>query len=998
MRRVHNSPVAFILAALVALAGLVISSPPAQADPGQIPAGPVNFYILGGSLGFGGQVANTLAINQTLPHPDRPPECEDGVDNEVGFYHAWTTNNPTTGTPNPVVGATDGRIDFGTGPGQENATVQGFTLPAGGVQRSTGCVSATDNLELFDRNFIAPNPIDPFAAPNGCVDTGASPNVAPPGCGTNPALGDACQYVFLNVNHLCDQISAASVAFGNGATGQGQEKVVQSATGGTVDGRGAVSVPQANVKFARGYQSQGQCQTQAGITICLDLYVEFSIEPVAPITGQSNTDGSGTVNTQFKIHVNLDTTYDSQDIFNLVPKGGKCTSNAPITLNMTAPSGGSPSSANGANALTGVPYDTFSQNMKVVQEGFTVPAFTTDQGEYGGTFANLCSELNKQLFGADNPAATATNGAVSLIISTQDTSQTSGSSASGTGMPWQTTNPATANGPNWTPVAAAQVATNNGVLSAPTSADTNFQVNEGDLVAIDTSKSYDPAMQPFITNTLVRTGGTANPPPATTGTAPDTVSFVAQDASVFGDTHEFTKTVSTNLGPSNQTESDVQVTTITVNNVPPTANAGPNRTVSGGTLQTLTGTSVDPGDLDMPGERGYCWTQTGGTSVGLPACTGSPANNRPSAAGKWQPLNFNTANANDTLSFSLTVCDNDGGCSSPSSTQVVTRAQSAGTISGVITDAGGSPISGATVNVFNSGGFVATTSTNGSGQYSVSGLAADPQYFVSAAKSGFSTGYFAGGTTAQNAAGAKRFVVNTSTTGRSDIDIALTPTGALGSMTGTVVDSGGGITGMNVRLYDETGFVAQTSTLAGGSYFFTNVLPKSTYKVRFNCVVCGGSLPYTETWFNGALTGNMANLLNVNPGGFTDNGPTTMYKTAGPDQRATISGTVLGLGNPLQSVDVRVYDFATGGWVADVPTNASGNYSLTLDPGSYKVWYWTKNPTFSPPAATTARTSQWFDGLGGFLNGEQGEGTGKLVTSADTLSAGGSQILSPNLP
>ena len=980
MRRVQNSAVAYIVASLVALAGVLGSSPTsAGATPGKIPDGPVNFHILGGNLSFGGQVTGTLVINQNLPHPDVPPECSDGVDNEVGTFHAWYTNTPVTGTPLTPVAATDGRIDFGTATGQENSNLPVFsnTAPSGtyvSTPANTGCENATDNLEMFDRQYITPDPLDPKKVAKsqfvGCVDKQlfgqpVTPNVeAAPGCGPNNGIGDSCDNT-TTANTGCTRAWASNV-FGNGTTGQGQEKSRSEANGGTVSGT-SVSVPQAGVKFARGYQAQGTCQTTLGITACVDLYVEFAIQPASAITGTTNPDGSGTVVANFNLVIKLGMTYDSNDPFGGVPNRAICPSLSPISMSLTTESSGS---------LSGTRYDDFSQNFKVVEDPFTVSAFATTQGQYGGTLANLCSELNKQMFGADSPTAQATNGKATLIISTQDTSNTPTSSAAGTGMPWSVTTPTAISGPNWNPVAAIRSNVASAGFTPPVTTNSTVSVNEGDLVQLDSSVSYDPAMRPFTTNTFSRTGGTAPVPPASTGTPNSTYNFVAQDAPSGGNNHIFTKSVQTDLGPFDQTQSDTRDLTVQVDNVAPTANAGPNRTVSGGSTVALNGTSTDPGDLDLAGQRGYCWTQTGGTPVGLPACAGSPSNNRPSdgTTGRFLPLNFTPANTDDYKIFDLVVCDKDGGCSSTSSTDVNVRAQAAGSISGIISD-GGAPLDAATVTLYNSGGFVASTSSNPSGAYSFSGLAPGSTYYVSASKATYDTVFFSG---TQAAATARRLSVS-GAVGRSDIDIELVSLSLVGGISGNLQDSTPtNISGMGVRLYDEYGFVASSSSDGSGNYSFTNLTPKSSYKLRFNCTSgCGPSLPFVDTWHANAMSGNMATLVTAPIASTNNIGTDTIYRTSGPDQRHTISGTVTG-GGPLQGVQVRVYDFTTGAWVANAVTDSSGNYSMTVLPGSYKVWFWTKNIALvpPPPAGTQARTSQWYDGPGTFIDGQQIQGSG----------------------
>jgi len=92
-------------------------------------------------------------------------------------------------------------------------------------------------------------------------------------------------------------------------------------------------------------------------------------------------------------------------------------------------------------------------------------------------------------------------------------------------------------------------------------------------------------------------------------------------------------------------------------NVPPTASAGTNQTVSGGVLVTLNGT----GSIDSDGSiASYAWTQTAGTAVTLSnAAASQPTFTAPSVG------------ATATLTFSLVVTDN-GGLASAASTVNVT--------------------------------------------------------------------------------------------------------------------------------------------------------------------------------------------------------------------------------------------------------------------------------------------------------------------------------------
>jgi Zn-dependent metalloprotease len=128
---------------------------------------------------------------------------------------------------------------------------------------------------------------------------------------------------------------------------------------------------------------------------------------------------------------------------------------------------------------------------------------------------------------------------------------------------------------------------------------------------------------------------TLGPAVTLTGANTQNASFTAPGTG--GTTLTFRLTVTDNNGAQGIDTVNVAV------NAPPTANAGADQTVNTGTAVTLSGSGADvDGSI-----ASYSWTQTAGTSVTLSgANTASASFTAPAAA--------------DTLTFRLTVTDNDG--------------------------------------------------------------------------------------------------------------------------------------------------------------------------------------------------------------------------------------------------------------------------------------------------------------------------------------------------
>jgi len=171
----------------------------------------------------------------------------------------------------------------------------------------------------------------------------------------------------------------------------------------------------------------------------------------------------------------------------------------------------------------------------------------------------------------------------------------------------------------------------------------NQNVNEGSLVILNGSNSYDSDLGDTITYQWIQTGG--NPTVTLNGANTATPSFTAPNVRVEGASLTFKLTV-TDLGRLE--DSDTTVVNVSFVNQPPIADAGPNQTMGEQTEVTLDGSnSSDPDQGD--GIKSYRWRQTAGPLVTL----SNPQAKKPT---------FKAPNVvgSRSLTFELTVTDFGG--------------------------------------------------------------------------------------------------------------------------------------------------------------------------------------------------------------------------------------------------------------------------------------------------------------------------------------------------
>lgn len=303
----------------------------------------------------------------------------------------------------------------------------------------------------------------------------------------------------------------------------------------------------------------------------------------------------------------------------------------------------------------------------------------------------------------------------------------------------------------------------------------------------------------------------------------------------------------------------------------------------------------------------------------------------------------------------------------------------AGAIAGVVTDESGAPASYVYVAVYRAtsdgaGEWVRSMTTDASGAYTISGLAAGAYKVLFSASGPLLSEWYDDAADAASAA-----VVAVSAGKTAAVDGAL----AVGaSITGVVTDeSGSPVENVVVWAHRVTenglGPGAGAATGADGAYSLVG-LPSGRYKLYFETANAASNL--VGEWWDDAIGEADATVISVQNGGVT----TDVSPRLAPG--AELSGVVRdGDGEPLVDAEVALRD-VDGTWIRNVYTGPDGAYALKgVGAGSYRVVFrasvdlgaflsewWNNAPDFASANDVVVAAGQTVDTLDATLSVDDG--------------------------
>jgi hypothetical protein len=169
------------------------------------------------------------------------------------------------------------------------------------------------------------------------------------------------------------------------------------------------------------------------------------------------------------------------------------------------------------------------------------------------------------------------------------------------------------------------------------------------------------------------------------------------------------------------------------------------------------------------------------------------------------------------------------------------------------------------------------------------------------------------------------------TAGWSDVSADLSPLAppATQTITGTITDNSGPLSGVVVSAFTADGHVYTkgVATNASGVYTMTGI-PAGTYHLRFTGTPLAQYFDHSST-----ITG--ASIVTVAGGGTTT--VSSNLSPAVPVTVQSIGGVISDNSGPLSGIVVTAYDATTHTYVKAGFTSASGVYLLSLPAGSYHL-------------------------------------------------------------
>ena len=354
--------------------------------------------------------------------------------------------------------------------------------------------------------------------------------------------------------------------------------------------------------------------------------------------------------------------------------------------------------------------------------------------------------------------------------------------------------------------------------------------------------------------------------------------------------------------------------------------AGPVSAVVGG---TITGKVTATGGAALGGITVQAGTvlSNGWTAFGSSTTTAGDGTYSLSIAGGRYAIRFSNGTTYATGYYST------GGyvASVPAATQILVTSTTianinvilppAWTISGIVTGPGAIPLSGISVDALTSTGvFIAPSTTNGSGAYTIRVPAGSYRLRISDATKVYASGYYTGSGLVKDLASADGIVVTGSNITGKDIQLA-----AARHISGTVIDSLlTPVAGMTV-----TAGLGSATTAGDGTYTLT--VPSGAHVVKFTSST--NAQPAGFYISGSSLTASLSAATAVDVTGGDATG-IDVQLPAGVMLSGTVTGTA---GALLAGIEVWLLPVGSVDPLVISTTNGSGAYSIRTGPGSYVV-------------------------------------------------------------
>jgi protocatechuate 3,4-dioxygenase beta subunit len=319
----------------------------------------------------------------------------------------------------------------------------------------------------------------------------------------------------------------------------------------------------------------------------------------------------------------------------------------------------------------------------------------------------------------------------------------------------------------------------------------------------------------------------------------------------------------------------------------------------------------------------------------------------------------------------------------------VAVAAGTGSIEGTVTESAHKALEKATVTVYSESEEVeGTTSTNASGEYTVSGLSGGHYKVGFSDQPTYANQYY----NKQSSFGGASLVSVTEGSATSGIDAEMLQPGKI---TGRVTSSSGvPIANVSVDIYD-SGFDFEpnrfAATNANGEYTIEG-LQEGEYKVAF----FPENSAYLPQYYNGQTTLASSNPVLVTAGGVASGINATLI------EGGKISGIITDAYSHARLAKIRVGASASGngeGGYGSAETNANGEYTITgLPTGSYKVgFYWEYSEAEYKACAHAPRCPPKY--ITQYFNNQPSEATANSVAAAvGAVTSGVNAAMVPSAP